>query len=234
MSRYAKATKPPREGTRVRAVFDYLRANPNAATWSCAKIAYDYADPVLSRFSRNYTGMELSRILKRYTTKVSRGVYKLDDRWEHYFRDNGQIACTCGKHDWHTSRTTRTSLQGFWPTGYPDLDNELHYVDGRACKCWKGAADEVKVENVNPLKNFVEKLQVPVKPEKTSDDEVDENRKCEAGCGCSGDDSVLGVLNNALRRTVEMSEDCDLNSRQESYLTDIRNEIHLAIRKLGS
>jgi hypothetical protein len=75
------AKKLPREGTRVAAVIKAWQANPTASHWSDLKRAYDNASPALNSFSRNYTGMELSRITKRYGRRVSRGIYRLDERW---------------------------------------------------------------------------------------------------------------------------------------------------------
>lgn len=75
------ARKLPRPGTRVAAVIKAWQANPTASHWSDLKRAYDCHTPALSYHSRRYTGMELSRITKRYGRRVSRGVYRLDERW---------------------------------------------------------------------------------------------------------------------------------------------------------
>lgn len=85
--------RPPREGTRNRAVFDLLveRFNVgNAAYWSELKSAYDNASPAYPQKPgiwmpgmgprqnpRDYSGMEVSRQLKRFANRIARGVYTL-------------------------------------------------------------------------------------------------------------------------------------------------------------
>jgi hypothetical protein len=90
--------KLPRPGTRRRALFDVLLKNAMEAkytTWSEAKNAYDNHPPAYpvrghSRYipgkgvmsdPRNYSGMEVSRMLKKFTRKISRGVYRLNDEF---------------------------------------------------------------------------------------------------------------------------------------------------------
>lgn len=89
-------TKLPRKGTRVRAVFDRLYKDFTSVkntSWASAKAAYDNAPPAyplkavpLNRmpgFSnpRVYSGMDVSRCLKKYAKRVARGQYEMKAEW---------------------------------------------------------------------------------------------------------------------------------------------------------
>jgi hypothetical protein len=75
--------KLPREGTRARALVDRLIENAEQGaqtTYSDAKSAYDNKDPAYNfkEFGpRSHSGMNVSRLLRKYATRVSRGVYTL-------------------------------------------------------------------------------------------------------------------------------------------------------------
>ena len=72
--------KIPRKGTRKEALFRHLCLNPHGVAWSNAKTVYDNHYPAHSRHSRQYSGMELARLLNDFCNAVGeRGkrVYKL-------------------------------------------------------------------------------------------------------------------------------------------------------------
>jgi hypothetical protein len=85
--------KIPRKGTRVRAVFDELYNDyhwigwteprsdcPGNTTWGEAKAAYDDHDPAYPRTRwgpRRHSDMNVSRILRKYANRISRGMYQL-------------------------------------------------------------------------------------------------------------------------------------------------------------
>lgn len=74
--------KIPRPGTRVRAVFDRLYADTNEGMrtlWSEAKSAYDNHTPAHNAHSKQYSGMELARILRKYADRMERGQYRMKE-----------------------------------------------------------------------------------------------------------------------------------------------------------
>ena len=80
--------KLPKEGTRVRAVFHYLfdtrRMDDKPARWCDLRDAYGDGIgslPPLRTRSRQYIGMSMAPILKKYANRVARGQYVMKDIW---------------------------------------------------------------------------------------------------------------------------------------------------------
>jgi len=102
MSDINRISPPPRKGTRRRAVYDLLVRDwkdGRYTTWASAKAAYDNCEPSHSAHSRQYSGMELARILKKYADRMSRGQYFLS-QWH---RDGDKV--------WNTSGEERMSTK---------------------------------------------------------------------------------------------------------------------------
>ena len=71
--------KIPREGSRAREVYEQILADIKDkkpyTTWGDAKSAYDNHYPEYGAHSRRYSGMEVTRQLRRFTTRIGRGQY---------------------------------------------------------------------------------------------------------------------------------------------------------------
>lgn len=161
--------KIPRKNTRIRALFDRLvegYENGVTVTYSEAKDAYDNHPPAYAPMragymhnSRRWSGMNVSRALKKYADRISRGVYKLKRNFhtdkpyiDIHPRPGLTAICTCGDHKW--SGFENAVMAKSWPDGYPACrDNLKHFLDGRMCE------KPVEVEPLPPFDNaFITKL----------------------------------------------------------------------------
>lgn len=119
LRRYLPADKLPRGDTRTRAVVDALHRNWGRnldTTWAEAMDAYCAPTSKLKRLNRYHAPMELGRILRRYATRLKRGVYRPSDKTEGLYvgavarvleastparrmvpRDCGKQECRCQK-----------------------------------------------------------------------------------------------------------------------------------------
>jgi len=77
----------PRPGTRVRAVFEVMLANAKrhkTTRWAEGKAAYDNNEPAYSlrMFGPRYhSGINVSRIMRKYGNKIARGEYSMYQKW---------------------------------------------------------------------------------------------------------------------------------------------------------
>ena len=127
--------KPPREGTRARAVYDLLKTDyidGCASSWSELKAEYDYAAGhiMLDRNQRKYSGQNVGRLLQKYATRVSRGFYSLKTTLEQF-------------------QTQKTEPKVVVPTGSWTKDVVEKFNGPDAAKHWKNQRQLPVIEPEN-------------------------------------------------------------------------------------
>jgi hypothetical protein len=91
-------------------------------SWSDVKNAYDNHEPVKNNWQRRYSGMDVSRLMKKYAKRLERGTYTLSDQT---INDNYKVSstanaptvipqpwCSCKKYILEDSESTFTSRKG--------------------------------------------------------------------------------------------------------------------------
>lgn len=83
----SEPTRLPKKCTAARAAINVLLSAPgNTARWTDIKVAYEdwltsHPDQYNCAYWIGFNNMNIQRLLRRFTTRISRGLYLLDDRW---------------------------------------------------------------------------------------------------------------------------------------------------------